>query len=81
MTVYVDNAHIPYGRMIMCHMVADSHSEIHEMADRIGINRNWFHRGHYNICQAKRAAAIAAGAVEIGMRRAARLRRTLEVCR
>jgi hypothetical protein len=78
MTVYVDDARLPYGRMLMCHMVADGADELHAMADRLSIARRHFHRGHYNICQAKRAKALALGATEISKRDAARKRRALE---
>ncbi len=54
MTVYVDNARLPFRRMIMCHMVADSVDELHEMADAIGVNRRWFQSEasypHYDVC-------------------------------
>jgi hypothetical protein len=30
--------------MVMCHMLADTSAELHEMADRIGIARKWFRR-------------------------------------
>ena len=65
MAVYVDSMRAPYGRMIMCHMIADSDAELHEMADKIGISRRWFQGDHYDICLSKRARAVAAGAVEI----------------
>ena len=39
MPVYIDNVNIPYGRMIMCHMMADTLEELHKMADTIGIKR------------------------------------------
>jgi hypothetical protein len=72
MTCYVDDACMPYGRMKMCHMVADTLDELHAMADRIGIKRKWFQVGarepHYDICLAKRALAIEAGAVEVSTR-------------
>lgn len=71
MTVYVDDMRAPYGRMIMCHMIADSDAELHAMARVIGVARRWFHRGHYNICLESRARAVAAGAVEITKREAA----------
>ena len=67
MAVYVDNARIPYRRMIMCHMLADSIEELHEMADKIGIKRKWFqtkNTPHYDICLAKRTLAIENGAIE-----------------
>lgn len=78
MSVYVDDARHPYGRMLMCHMVADSAAELHAMADRLGIARRHFHRSHYNICQSKRAEALAAGANSITSREAAGKRRRLE---
>ena len=71
MTVYVDNSQERYGRMVLCHMVADSVQELHEMADKIGIQRRWFENDripHYNICQSKRLKAIKNGAIEITSR-------------
>lgn len=68
MPVYVDVAIYPYGRMMMCHMLADSLEELHVMADKIGIQRKWFQNKnvpHYDICKSKRSAAIASGAIEI----------------
>lgn len=53
-----------------CHMIADSLDELHAMADRIGMRRFWFQGTraslpHYDIgTDAKRAAAIAAGAID-----------------
>jgi len=78
MTVYVDDARLPFGRMTMCHMVADNMRELHAMADDIGLRREWFHRGHYNISLKYRAKAVAAGAVEITGREAVPLRHKLE---
>ncbi len=77
MSVYVDDAREPYRRMIMCHMVADTEAELHELADRIGIARRWYHNHHYNICLSKRAEAIKAGAIEVDSRQAARVRRAM----
>lgn len=65
MTVYVDNMRANFGQMIMCHMIATDVSELHAMADRIGIQRRWFQGDHYDISLSKRALAVAAGAVEI----------------
>ena len=72
MSVYVDKAIYGYGRMVMCHMVADSPKELHEMADRIGVARKWFQdprtmnvsTPHYDVCKSKRRLAVAAGAIE-----------------
>ena len=72
MPVYVDPPHARFGRMVMCHMVADTPSELHAMADQIGIKRRWFQddprRPHYDICKSKRALAIAAGAEAVTAR-------------
>ena len=65
MTVYVDNMRAAYGRMVMCHMIADTEAELHAMADRIGVARRWYQGDHYDICLAKRALAVQAGAVEL----------------
>lgn len=68
--VYVDDMKAQYGRMVMCHMLADSDAELHAMADQIGVARKWHQKAgtphsHYDICLAKRAQAVAAGAIEI----------------
>ena len=70
MTVYVDDMRAAFGRMVMCHMIADSDEELHAMAGRIGIQRRWHqapprHPSHYDIALSKRALAVAAGALEI----------------
>jgi hypothetical protein len=62
-----------YGRMVMCHMVADSTAELLAMADRIGVARRWLQKAgtrheHFDICLAKRKLAVAAGAAEITMK-------------
>lgn len=71
--VYVDDMKAKYGRMVMFHMVADTESELHAMANRIGVARRWHQKigtphSHYDICKAKRALAVQFGAVEIGRR-------------
>lgn len=70
MTVYVDNMRAPYGRMIMCHMLADSEEELHAMADATGVARKWYQDWHYDICLSKRKQAVALGAVEITWKQA-----------
>lgn len=70
MTVYVDDMKARYGRLIMCHMIADSDDELHAMADRIGVARRWHqspprHHSHYDIAQSKKALAISFGAIVI----------------
>lgn len=71
MTVYVDDMQAQYGRMIMCHMLADTDEELHAMADAIGVARKWHQKpgtphSHYDICMSKKAKAINLGAVLIG---------------
>lgn len=71
MAVYVDKAQHKLGRMVMCHMLADSMDELLAMADTIGVNRKWFQpksHPHFDICKAYRAKAIAAGAIEADRR-------------
>jgi hypothetical protein len=73
MTVYVDDMRASFGRMVMCHMIADTDAELHAMADRIGVSRRWHqappkHDSHYDIALSKRDLAIAAGAVQITWR-------------
>ena len=74
-TVYVDNMRAGYGRMVMCHMLGDSETEVHAMADCIGVARRWYQGDHYDICLTKRSQAIKSGAVEISSRQAAAMRR------
>lgn len=78
MTVYVDNMSANYGRMKMCHMVADTTQELLEMADKIGVARRWLQKEgtyheHFDICLSKRARAVAAGAKEITLRQTGQL--------
>lgn len=71
MSVYVDNSSYHLGRMMMCHMAADSLDELHAMADRLGVKR-WFQdkagAPHYDICKANRSKAISLGAIEVSRR-------------
>jgi hypothetical protein len=76
MAVYVDDGGYSYGRMIMCHMFADTEDELHQMADAIGVRRRWFQSAsaaHYDICKTKRAAAVKLGAVEVTKRELVRV--------
>lgn len=74
MPAYVDNMRASFGRMVMCHLVADTLDELHAMADRIGVARRWYQGPpttrwpHYDIALSKRALAVQAGALEIEWR-------------
>jgi hypothetical protein len=72
MVTYVDDMHKlelgRLGRMRMSHMIADSEEELHAMAERIGMKRAWYQGDHYDVAKGRRAAAIAAGAVEVPLR-------------
>lgn len=76
MTVYVDDMRAKFGRMIMCHMIADTDDELHAMAGRLGIKRRWHqapprHDSHYDIALSKRELAVKFGAREINQRQLA----------
>jgi len=73
MSVYVDKMQANFGRMKMCHMIADTLDELNGMADTIGVPRKWIQNSrsgmvHYDICLSKRALALKSGAIEIGRR-------------
>ena len=73
MTVYVDQMRAPFGRMVMCHMMADTTEELLAMADKIGLPRKWIQdagtsREHFDVSLTKRKAACEHGASEAGIR-------------
>lgn len=73
MSVYVDDMRAPFRGMLMCHMIADTTEELVAMAERIGVRRKWVQhpgtaREHFDICLAKRALAVQAGAQEVTQR-------------
>lgn len=39
------------ARARWCHMVADTEAELHAMADKIGLRREWYQGDHYDIVQ------------------------------
>ena len=77
MTVYVDNMEAPLGRMVMCHMVADTPEELLSMAKRLGLRPEWFQdkpgHPHYDISKGKRRLAVKYGAVPVTMRELAKM--------
>lgn len=72
MPVYVDKSENGFGRMVMCHMIADTPAELTAMALRIGVALRWFQyrssTPHFDIAKSKKALAIAAGAIELERR-------------
>ncbi len=79
--VYVDELRehdTPLQFKIWCHMTADTDAELHDMADRIGMKREWFQisrKGvpHYDLTLQGRELAVRLGAIEEHSR--ARVRR------
>lgn len=71
MTVYVDAAENDFGRMKMCHMLADTPNELFAMAEKIGVDRRWYQGfekascPHFDIAKSKRSLAVKSGAVEV----------------
>lgn len=73
MTVYIDNMNAKYGRMIMCHMIADTSEELKRMAHLINLNVKWIqypdtYKEHFDISLGYKQKALAHGAIEISMR-------------
>jgi len=80
MRVYVDQPVHPLGRMLMCHMVADTLDELLDMADRIEVPHRYLQTGpvpHFDISKGRRKRALKAGAVEVCRRGMARRVRAL----
>jgi hypothetical protein len=81
LAVYVD-ALCDFGwriggrRVRNCHLFCDQKdlAELHEMARRIGMQRQWFQdlprAPHYDLTPERRAAAVAMGAIEVDRRTA-----------
>jgi len=86
--VYVDDFYktgVKYGRMKMCHMIADTREELLAMARRIQVDDKWIQyantpREHFDICLSKRKLAIQHGAIEINMRELAQKVQERGVC-
>lgn len=71
--VYVDDMRAPFGRMIMCHMIADSRKELLAMCRKIGVGIHWLQKKgqwdeHFDIALSKRKLAVEAGAKEVTQR-------------
>ena len=79
MTVYIDDMYrYAFGEfrgMQMSHMIADDDAELHDMAARIGMKREWFQGDHYDVPLPRRERALEIGAVAITYRQAGAMRR------
>jgi hypothetical protein len=68
MAVYVDDVRHAFGRMVMCHMWADTLDELLAMADRIGVQRKWI-QGHPTLSLPKaRGASLVHFDISLGMK-------------
>lgn len=70
MTIYVDEAKLPYRGDLYCHMMTDGAvEELHEFAQKIGMKRIWFqdkpNHPHYDLSSWRRSVAIRRGAVAV----------------
>lgn len=69
MAVYVDDLVEYPGKGRWCHMVSENLEELHAMAARIGLRREWFQNHsrhpHYDLMAFTRALAVQHGAVEV----------------
>lgn len=71
--VYIDNFNAPFGRMRMCHMIADTTKELLDMCNKIGVQIKWIQypgtpNEHFDICLSKKVRALDFGAKEINFR-------------
>lgn len=76
--VYIDSFNAPFGRMKMCHMIADTTEELLAMVDKIGVQRKWIqdagtYNEHFDISLAKKKLALEAGATEVTLRELSRI--------
>lgn len=60
------------GRVVnSCHMIADTLEELHEMADAVGMKREWYQPSsfpHYDLTPRRREIAVRKGAIELNNR-------------
>lgn len=84
MSVYVDDMRAQFRRMIMCHMIADTHEELIAMTRAIGVATKWIqHAGtpdeHFDIALSKRSLAIQHGAIPITWRQCAAMTKRKQI--
>jgi hypothetical protein len=76
--VYVDSMNVSFGRMVMCHMMADTTVELLDMATKIGVAHKWIQypgtaKEHFDICLSKKKKALDNGAIQATWRQMADL--------
>ena len=80
MTIYVDDYRVQSrvgsinARWSHMFAVPPDDPELHVIAQKIGLKREWFQNQHYDVTESKRMSAVAAGAVSVGAMDGARLR-------
>ncbi len=83
MAVYIDDMYRhrigEFRDMRMSHMIADSDDELHAMAARIGMKREWYQGDHYDVPLTRRDQAIAFGAIPITYRQCGAMRRRRQI--
>ena len=73
MAIYVDHARIPYRRMLMSHLLADSSQELEDARRNLGLPDGCTQypgtaKEHLDISESKRREALDMGALEISSR-------------
>ncbi|WP_083444711.1 DUF4031 domain-containing protein [Herbaspirillum rhizosphaerae] len=76
MAVYIDNAQIRWRNRYWCHLAADSLTELHSFAQKLGLLPTWFqdhlNHPHYDVTQTVRIKALRLGAISCDSRQIVR---------
>ena len=75
--LYVDHLRIPFGQMLMSHLVADTREELRDAARKLGLQQYIQYPGgrkeHLDLSESKRIEAIRMGAKEVTAREIVRI--------
>ena len=78
--LYVDHLRVPFGRMLMSHLVADTQEELRDAARRLGLHQYIQYpsypsgrKEHLDLSESKRIEAIRMGAKEVTAREIVRI--------
>jgi hypothetical protein len=71
--IYIDDANISWGRLVMCHMIADAPTELYIMAYRLGLRTSYLQNKdtpseHYDVAKSIKRRAIELGAKAVSTR-------------